>query len=312
MTRILAAVLCLSVTGGLRPAGPPSMLADARSPFDLAGAQPVTRRVYVAALDRIGVPVADLTAAEIEIKEGGKTREVVALRPATRPLQIAVLVDDNGTGLFRVAIARFIESLLGRAEFSIITVAGQPRKLTEFTQNSDVLREAIAQLNARPGTPDGGQLLSGIHEAALDFERRKVERPVILALTVGGEEHTPLPPHHVLEQLRKSGAALHVVSVIGSTLRSTTPIGRSGELLNENMSLNQVLGDGPRRSGGRREEVPAVAGAVTGLNQLADSLKQQYVIEYKLPDGVKPSDRFSASVKRKGVTLRAPTHIPDK
>jgi len=295
MTRILAAVL----------------LALACVPA-VAGAQPQARRVYVAAVDRNGVPVADLTPAEIEIKEGGKTREVVALRRANVPLQIAILVDDNGTGLFRVAVARFIESLLGRAEFSIITVAGQPRKLTEFTTNGDVLREAIAHLNARPETPDGGQLLSGIFEAALDFERRKVERPIILALTVGGEEHTPLPPHHVLEQLRKSGAALHVVSVIGSTLRATAPVGRSADLLNENMSLNQVLGDGPKRSGGRREEVPAVAGAVTGLHQLAESLKQQYVVEYKLPEGVKASERFSVSAKRKGVTLRAPTHIPDK
>lgn len=295
MTRILAAAL----------------LALACVPA-IAGAQPQARRVYVAALDRTGAPVADLTAAEIEIKEGGKTREVTALHPATGPLQIAILVDDNGTGLFRVAIARFIESLLGRAEFSIITVAGQPRKLTEFTPNSDVLREAIAQLNVRPGTPDGGQLLSGIHEAALDFERRRVERPVILALTVGGDEHTPLPPNHVLDQLRKSGAPLHVVAVVGSQLRSTAPVGGSADLLNDNMSLNQVLGDGPKRSGGRREEVPAVAGAITGLHQLAESLKHQYAIEYTLPQGVKPSDRFSVSAKRKGVTFRAPTHIPDK
>jgi hypothetical protein len=269
MTRILATVL----------------LALACVPAS-AGAQPLTRRVYISALDRAGIAVEDLTAADVEVKEGGKTREIAALRPASGPLQIAILVDDNGTGLFRVAVARFIESLIGRAEFSIITVTGQPRKLTEFTPNTDVLREAIGQLNARPGTPDGGQLLSGIHEAALDFERRKVARPVILALTVGGEEHTPLPPHHVLEQLRKSGAPLYVVAVVGSQLRSTAPVGRSGDLLNENMSLNQVLGDGPKRSGGRREEVPALAGAATGLNQLADTLKRQYVVEYKLPDGV--------------------------
>ena len=278
----------------------------------LPGVQGQTRRVYVSAVDKSGVPVADLTAADVTVKEGGKAREVISLRPATRPVQIAILVDDNGTGIFRVPIARFIESLLGRAEFSIITVAGQPITLTPFTPNSDVLREAIVQLNARPGTPDGGQLLSGISEAAVDFARRDVERAVILALTVGGEEHTPLPPHHVLEQLRKSGAALHVVSVVGSTLRSTTAPARSGDLLNENLSLHEVLGDGPKRSGGMHEDVPAIAGAVTGLQQLADALKKQYVVEYTLPEGVKPADRFSVATPRRGVTLRAPTHIPDK
>ena len=277
-----------------------------------AGVEQQTRRVYFTAMDRNGAVVSDLTAADVTVKEGGKDREIAALRPAGEPLQVAILVDDNGTGLFRVPVGRFIEGLLGRAEFSIITVTGQPRALTPFTGNSDSLREAIAQLIARPGSPDGGQLLSGIHESARDFERRKVERPVILALTVGGEEHTPLPPHHVLDQLRKSGAALYVVSVLGSTLRSTVSTNRPSDLLNENLGLNEVLGDGPKRSGGRREEVPAIAGALTGLQQLAEALKRQYVVEYVLPAGVKPSDRFSIATKRRDVTLRAPTHIPDK
>jgi hypothetical protein len=271
-----------------------------------------TRRVYVIAHDRNGAAVLDLAADDISVKEGGKAREVLAFRPATGPMQIAILVDDNGTGLYRVAVARFIEALIGRAEFSIITVAGQPMKLTPFTPNSDVLREAVAQLIARPASPDGGQLLSGISEAAIDFERRKVERPIILALTVGGEEHTPLPSHHVLDQLRKSGAALHVVSVRGSTLRPTAPATRSSDLLNENLGLNEVIGDGPKRSGGRREEVPAIAGAVTGLQQLAELLKRQYVVEYALPDGVRRQERFSIETRRRDVTLRAPTHIPDK
>src|SRR5687767_1648018 len=162
-----------------------------------AHAQDRTRRVHFTAVDRNGAVVTDLAAAEVTVKEGGKSREITAVRPATEPLQVAILVDDNGTGIFRVPVGRFIEGLLGRAAFSIVTVAGQPRALTPFTGNSDTLREAIAQLIARPASPDGGQLLSGIHESALDFERRKVERPVIVALTVGGEEHAPLPPHHV-------------------------------------------------------------------------------------------------------------------
>lgn len=277
-----------------------------------AQAQDRTRRVHFTAVDRNGAVVTDLAAAEVTVKEGGKSREITAVRPATEPLQVAILVDDNGTGIFRVPVGRFIEGLLGRAAFSIVTVAGQPRALTPFTGNSDTLREAIAQLIARPASPDGGQLLSGIHESALDFERRKVERPVIVALTVGGEEHAPLPPHHVLDQLRRSGAALHVVSVVGSTLRSTAPASRPADLLNENLGLQEVLGDGPKRSGGRREEVPAIAGALTGLQQLAETLKRQYVVEYTLPAGVKPSDRFSIATKRRDVTLRAPTHIPDR
>jgi len=78
------------------------------------------------------------------------------------------------------------------------------------------------------------------------------------------------------------------------------------------MNLNAVLGDGPKQSGGRRAEIVAATGVASGTQQLAEALKHQYLIEYALPDGVKPSDKLSVAVKRKGVTLRAPTRIPTK
>jgi VWFA-related protein len=271
-----------------------------------------TRRVYVTAVDGNGVPVTDLTAADFTIKEGGKAREIVKSGPATGPLQIAILVDDNGTGIFRFAIGKFIESLLGRAEFGISTVTGQLLRIVDYTPNAEALSAAIAKLNARPATNDGGQLLDAISETAQELEKRKATRPVILALTVGGEEHSTLPAHHVLDKLRKSGAVLHVVAVANTALRSQSNPGTAAGLLGENMNLNEVLGDGPKQSGGRREEIVAATGISGGLEQLARSLKNQYLIEYALPDGVKPSDKLSVAVKRKGVTVRAPSRIPDK
>jgi hypothetical protein len=227
-------------------------------------------------------------------------------------MQIAILVDDNGTGIIRYAIAKFIESLLGRAEFAISTVTGQTLKIVDYTPNAQSLSEAIGKLAARPATNDGGQLLDGISETALNLDKRKAGRPVIVALTVGGEEHSTLPAHHVLDNLRQSGAALHVVLVVNTALRSQASAPNAASLLGENMNLGEVLGDGPKQSGGHRDEIIAATGIPAGLQQLAESLKHQYVIEYTLPDGVKPADRLSVTTKRKGVTLRAPTRIPDK
>jgi VWFA-related protein len=280
----------------------------------MAGAAPETqtRRVYISALDDKGVSVTDLTAADFAVKEGGKAREIIKAGPATAPLQIAILVDDNGTGIFRYAIGKFIESLLGRAEFAISTVTGQTLRIVDYTPNAQSLSEAIGKLAARPATNDGGQLLDGISETALDLDKRKAGRPVIVALTVGGEEHSTLPAHHVLDNLRQSGAALHVVLVVNTALRSQASAPNAASLLGENMNLGEVLGDGPKQSGGHRDEIIAATGIPAGLQQLAESLKHQYVIEYTLPDGVKPADKLSVTTKRKGVTLRAPTRIPDK
>jgi hypothetical protein len=135
---------------------------------------------------------------------------------------------------------------------------------------------------------------------------------VIVALTVGGQEHSTLPAHHVLDNLRKSGASLHVLTVVNNTLRSQPTATSAAALLGENMNLSEVLGDGPKQSGGSRDEIIANATVLSGLQRLGEALKRQYVIEYTLPDGVKPSGKLNVSIKRKGVTLHAPTRVPDR
>jgi hypothetical protein len=126
---------------------------------------------------------------------------------------------------------------------------------------------------------------------------------------VGGEEHSTLPAHHVLDQLRKSGALLHVVAFSQSALRSTVQVQKPASLLEENLNLNEVLGDGPKQSGGSRDELVASAGLVFGLSQLAENLINQYAVAFVQPDGSKASDKLSVSVGTPGATVRAPVRI---
>jgi VWFA-related protein len=276
------------------------------------GASPqaqASRTVYVTVTDKNGIPVADLTPADFAIKEGGKAGQVVQAAVATDPMQIALIVDDNGTGLFRAPLARFIQRMDGRAAMALSSVVGQTMKIVDYTTSTDALNRGLATLNARPGTPDGGQLLEGIAEAAIELHRREAQRPVIVALTVGGEEHSTANGDHVLDQLRRSGASLHVFSVIGSALRSTVAAQRPSALLQENLNLQKVIGDGPRQSGGRHMEIAPTAGTLIDLQNLASELLQQYRVSYTLPAGVKPSDRIAVSVTRKGLSVRAPTRV---
>ncbi len=269
----------------------------------------LTRTVYVSVLDKNDVPVTDLGLGDFVVKEGGKTRDVVEAGMANLPLRIALLIDDNGTGIFRYGVVKFIERLQGRAEFALSTVNGQNQKLVDFTADANLLTAAIGQLSARPGTNDGGQLLEGIFETAKDFQKRQTRRPVIVVLTVGGEEHSTLPAHHVLEELQKSGAALHVVAINSSALRPTAAVSRPSALLEENMNLSEVLGDGPKQSGGKREEIVAAPGVVVGLQQLAEALRSQYAVSFSRDELPKSSDKLSVSVKRSGLTVRAPMKV---
>jgi hypothetical protein len=275
-----------------------------------APAPSLSRTVYISVTDRNGLPVDNLVASDLEIKEGGKLVTVESASRANEPMQIDVIVDDNGTGLFRASLARFVQRMEGRAVMALRSVVGQTMKLVEFTPNVDALLTAIATLNARPGTPDGGQLLEGISEAALELHKVEAKRPIIIALTVGGQEHSTVTSDVVLDQLRRSGAALHVFSVASSALRSTVAAQNPRDLLQENMHLYRVLGDGPKQSGGRHQEIVATAGTLMGLQNLASELTSQYRVTYTLPAGAKRSEKLNVSVRRRDVVVRAPEKLP--
>jgi hypothetical protein len=133
---------------------------------------------------------------------------------------------------------------------------------------------------------------------------------VIIALTVGGEEHSPLDARYVLDQLHESRAALHVVLATSQSVRTMSPATRPGDLLEGNLNLSQVLGDGPKQSGGRRHEIVATAVVMADLQQIANELRNQYVVTYQRPDGAKTPRNLDVSVRRKGVTAIAPTRVP--
>jgi VWFA-related protein len=268
--------------------------------------------VYVTAIDRQGVPVLDLAASDFRVKEGGRAREVVRVEPATERLHVSLIVDDNGTGLFRSSVAQFVQRLRSEGDFAISIINGQALKLVDYTADLGRLSAAVNQLGARPATPDGGQLLGAIYEAARELHKREAARPVIVAMTVGGDEHNPMPAHHVLSQLRDSRAILNVFEMTNSLLRPTTAVSRPSQLLEESININEVLGDGSRQSGGRKDEIVAATGMVQGMRQLAEEIAHQYRVSYVLPASDRPQERLEVTVTRAGVKLRAPTRVSVK
>jgi hypothetical protein len=128
---------------------------------------------------------------------------------------------------------------------------------------------------------------------------------VLVVVALSGDQ-AGVDARTVLEKLGDSGATMHsVVLGIGRTVSSVSSMG-------DESGREQVLGDGPKQSGGRRIDLTASTGIPKALEQVASDLLSQYAITYVLPDGVKPNKRFSISTKKRGVTLRAPSTIPDR
>ena len=254
----------------------------------------VRRTVFFSAVDAKGAPVDDLTAADLTVKEGGKERPIDAVQPATRPMQLSIIVDDGGTGGFQSAVGQFIQATFARAEFAIRVLKPQAIKVMDFTRNSDELRAALGNLGQRGRIPnDGEQIIAGVTDAAKELEQRKAGRPSIVVLTVTGEKTLSDQSDEALRALKSSGASLSVVYLTGIT-------------------LGKVLGDGPKQSGGTMEQVNGNVALGPAMARIADTLMHQYMLTYTLPDGVKPNERLSLSTTRKEVKLLAPSRIPDK
>ena len=280
-----------------------------------------TRTIYVSATEKSGASVTDMQAADFEVKDGGKVCSIASVAPAEIPLRIALLVADQGTGAFQLGTARFMQKLLGHAEFALYSVVIQPEKLIDFSHDGAELSAALKKLGPRGREVGSAQLLEAIQEATKEVQHED-RRPAIVVMRLGGEGPTTLNGNDVRDALRKSGAVLYAVSAAGAQgsappqARGTDAVSvqqgqlRDQELTDGQFALNQVLGDGAKDSGGRHDQVIATTHA-KAVEQIAEELLHQYEIKYALPDGAKPAEKISVSTKRKGVTLHAPSRVPN-
>ena len=264
------------------------------------------RTVYVTVVDGNGAAVTDLTAADLVVKEGGKEREIVKAGPASARMRLTIAVEERlmADAAVRQAMFAFMKRVIDRAEIRLVTIGLRNNTAADYTSALDVLVAGINKLTLNP-RPES-QVAEGVNEVASELIAARPERSALVVLAFSGGQ-AGVDPRSVLEKVRQSGVTMSAVTLAGGTTDSS-----SAASLAEHSGREQVLGDGPKQSGGRRLEVPSTGAFPQALQQIANDLLAQYAITYTLPEGVKPDKRFSISSKRRGVTLRAPSVIPDR
>jgi VWFA-related protein len=290
--RIVAGLVCLAAVFGL---------------CIIVAAAATSRTIYVSVTDGKGNPIAGLTAADFKVKEGGKDREITRAEQAKAPAHVALMVEDRLAvdQSVRVGMFEFVKRLAGNAEISLITVGLRNNELTPFVSDANVVLKAINELSRN--TQPTSNLTEGLNDISKKFDEANPIRPVIVAIAMSGGQ-AGAEPKSILNQLRQSGATLYAVTY-GSPSDSQNPaLGTLGD----ESGREQVLGDGAKQSGGRRFDLVTTSAVPKALQDVAGDILSQYAITYALPDGVKPDKRFSISTERKGVTVRAPSAIPDK
>ena len=263
------------------------------------------RQIYVSVLNAKGVPVTDLTPSDFVVREDGAVREVLEAKIADEPLQVALLIDDSesatyATNYLREGLQAFLERLHGKAEVALITIGERPTVLAPYTKDTEELKGKVRRVF--PRSSSGAYLLDAIVDASRGLAKREAARPVIVAVTFEGVEYSNNHYQPVLDELRKSGAALHAI-VVGSPTSSL-----NDEIRNKNI----VIAEGTARTGGRRDQVLALSGLPEKLKQAADELINQYVLTYTRPERLVPPEKVEVTSTRRGLTVRARTRVTER
>jgi hypothetical protein len=290
--------VCLAV-GGL-------CISVVLAPAELRSAQPTTRTVYVTIMDDKNVGLSDLTPADFVVKEGGKEREIVKVERASAKMRISLAVEELLTAdtQGRVGLFDFMKRTIGNAEIRLVTIGLRNTTVVDYTTNLDALGAALNKFALNPAKDSA--VAESVLQMSREFAEEKPERPVMVVVCATGSQ-SGTEARNVLDKLRDSRATMFVAAWLGGG-----QVAGSANSLADMSGRDQVIGDGPKQSGGRRLDFPGTASTSKTLLQIASELESQYVITYTLPDGVKPDRRFGLTAKRRGLSVRAPSAISDK
>jgi hypothetical protein len=187
-----------------------------------------------------------------------------------------------------------------RNEVAIIAIGERPTVLTNYTFSQVELKKGVDRIWSMRGS--GAYVLDGIIEVCQGFRKREAQRPVIVAILSEGPELSNRHYDQVLEPLRAAGAVFHAITM-GHP---------STSLSEEARNRNMVLDEGPRDTGGRREELLTSQALASKLTQLADELTHQYKITYARPQSLIPPERVTVTAARAGMVARGVLIKPDK
>ena len=269
-------------------------------------AQTVQRSMYVSALDSSGVPAAELNPSDIAVREDNVTREVLRVAPADEPMQIAVLVDNSQAATnyirdIRTGLEGFVSDMTGGAkhELSIVALGERPTLLADSSPDRDKIMKGVFRIFEIRNS--GNYLLDGVIEVCKGFSKRETTRPIIVALTTEGPEYSSRRWEDVVRPMTEVGAAFHVL-VLGPP---------SNAIDEDARNRAEVIDQGPRLTGGRRDSLLASSALPGALKKLADELKHQYRIVYARPPTLIPPNKVTVTATRPGLTVRG-TLIPEK
>jgi len=173
--------------------------------------------LFASIVDRSGVPVTSIDAADLRVKEHGSDATVLKVEPINWPTKLQVLI-DNGVGIgssnfvnLRNGVNGLIEALPPGIEVTVVTTAPQPRFLVRGTTDRAAITKGLGLLSYDSGT---GRFVEALNEATQRIEKDKSDFfPAILSVgtTFGDSVVLDRDIKNMMQRLQQRPTTVHVV-----------------------------------------------------------------------------------------------------
>lgn len=274
-----------------------------------------SKSIFVSVVDASGNPVKDMTPDEFAVREDGKDREMVGIRPAVDPLQIVVLVDTSDSAMrltqdIHNAVMGFIKqvhAVRNDAEIELMEFGQAPVGTPFMTSDAD-LEKALSRLVPKPSAD--AVLMEAIGQANGDLAKRPSHRRAIVSLNVEPSNEQLGDRKRIADTFSKSAAELWSLSLQlhDVTISARSKAGAAAAAGNITASRNAMLQELAKASGGERNMIDAQAAMANILKQWADDLSYQYEVIYRRPSGSAKVVQVGSA--RQGVHLHASGFAP--
>ena len=269
----------------------------AGAPVRAGQQQAASRLVLTSVADGSNRPLVDLEPDDFVVNESGEQREIISVYPADYP--VVVLVDNSAgasgnLGPIREAVASFLERL-GQRFVVLGTLADPPALLTSIDDERSKVLDRVAKLTSSPST--ALMPIEAVAAAARLVRDSGSPFAAIVVVSAHRIESAEAQSTRLLPDIFDNNAIVHVVSRSAATTGARGP----GDVSRFDADLLRDLSD---QTGGSFTTVFSAPSFAVALNNVADRLGAEMVVEFLVPNAPTPPGEVQVGVKIPGARVR--------
>lgn len=269
-------VLVRSVDGELKSAAVVTPALQIDEVVDLG-----LQQLYVT-VSGFGKRVLNLAEADFRILDEGKRQKIVTFERGDIPLTATLLLDCSlSMKGDRLAAAlqganEFVEGMKPLDQAMIVLFSDRLLRVTEFSENRQMLSQALTRVEAAGGTSINDHLFLALSRLEAVQGRR-----VVVLFSDGSDVHSVLPMEGVLQKARSSRALIYWIQLRDPRENSEVPeYTSSWRNVEANRREFKELRLAIQESGGRIEVVESLEELEEAFAGILAELREQYVLGY--------------------------------